>query len=122
MNNKVAEGSSTVVNTWRYLFNASFPNHQPFPDAGAFHASEIPLVFGTYAIEGSTAQQAAISNSIMSAWTSFAKNPNRGPGWNPLGTYDGLDLGDFGTGGTAGVTVRSKEWVDRACKIFNALP
>ena len=41
----------------------------------------------------------------MSAWTSFVKNPDHGPGWNPVGTYGGVDVRDFGTGGTAGVTV-----------------
>ena len=51
------------------------------------------------------AQQVVLSNSIMSAWTNFAKNPDRGPGWNPVGMYGGVDVGDFGTGGTAGVTV-----------------
>lgn len=119
---QVAEDYSTTVKTWRYLFNASFPNYEPFPDAGAFHSSELPLVFGTYNVKGATAQQIALSNSIMSAWTNFAKNPDRGPGWNAVGTFDGLDLGDFGTGGTAGVTVRSGEWIDRACRIFNASP
>ncbi|KAL1953661.1 hypothetical protein VTO42DRAFT_2410 [Malbranchea cinnamomea] len=116
---RVTEASATVVPTWRFLYNASFPNHQPFPDAGAFHASEIPIVFGTYAKQNATAQQIALSNSMMSAWTSFAKNPHHGPGWNPVGTFDGLDLGDFGTGGTAGVTVQSAEWLDRACNILS---
>ena len=59
-----------------------------------------------------------MSSSIMSAWTNFAKNPDHGPGWNPVGTYKGVDIGDFGTGGTAGVTVRSKDWIDRACKVL----
>ena len=40
---------------WRYYFNASFPNTQIFPDAGVYHSSEIPLVFGTYPIVGATA-------------------------------------------------------------------
>lgn len=33
--------------TWRYYYNASFPNLEPFPDAGSWHSSEIKLVFGT---------------------------------------------------------------------------
>ncbi|KAK2737539.1 hypothetical protein FQN55_001042 [Onygenales sp. PD_40] len=82
----VAKDYSAHVNTWRYLFNASFPNRQPFPDAGAYHSSEIEIVFGTYPREGATAQQAALSKSMMNAWTDFAKNPEHGPGWNAVGS------------------------------------
>ena len=32
--------------SWRYYFNATFPNLQTFPNAGVYHASEIDLIFG----------------------------------------------------------------------------
>ncbi|RSL55960.1 hypothetical protein CEP53_006944 [Fusarium sp. AF-6] len=40
--------ASAGQRVWCYCFNASFPNNQPFPGAGVWHISEIPLVFGTY--------------------------------------------------------------------------
>src|SRR3954453_22931023 len=43
---KTANKASYKV--WRYYFNASFPNTQPFPGAGVWHTSEIDLIFGTY--------------------------------------------------------------------------
>ncbi|MCS6936567.1 MAG: carboxylesterase family protein [Candidatus Bipolaricaulota bacterium] len=50
---------------------------------GAFHGSEIPFVFGNAA--NPTPQERALSNSMMTYWTSFAKtgDPNEGklPTW-----------------------------------------
>lgn len=79
----VANASSTVdkLPTWRYLFNATFPNTQPFPDAGVYHSSEIPLVFGTYPTVNATKGEAKLSQYMQKAWATFAKNPTTGPGW-----------------------------------------
>lgn len=76
-------------------------------------------MFGTYEVDGSTAQQVALSRSMMSAWANFAKNPQLGPGWNSVGTFDGVDLADFGTDGTSGVTMRDKKWLDRGCEYLD---
>lgn len=69
------------VPTWRYYFTAVFPNNQPFPDLGAFHSAEIPIVFGTYNTTGATPAQVKLSESMQMAWANFAKNPWGGPGW-----------------------------------------
>ncbi|PIA90596.1 Para-nitrobenzyl esterase [Cercospora beticola] len=77
------------IPTWQYCFNASFSNTQPVPGfqaLGAFHSSEIPLVFGTYPQINTTVQQYALSKTMQSAWARFAKNPAGGPGWNAVGT------------------------------------
>lgn len=71
---------------WRYYFNASFENTQLYPDLGVYHSSEIPIVFGTHPVKNATTQENALSNSMMSAWARFAKNPAGGPGWNQVGT------------------------------------
>lgn len=73
----IAASARTPV--WRYHFNATFPNDQPFPDSGAYHSSEIPLIFGTYERKGATAEQAATSRAMQNAWVAFAKNPTMGP-------------------------------------------
>ncbi|OTA81644.1 hypothetical protein M434DRAFT_380000 [Hypoxylon sp. CO27-5] len=66
--------ASNRQNVWRYYFNASFSNNQPIPRAGAFHTSEIPLVW--------------LSESMQKAWGNFAKDPEVGPGWPAIGTSE----------------------------------
>jgi len=95
----VAQETSPKNNgqTWRYYFNASFPNNRPFPNSGAFHSSEIPEVFGTYNRNGATQRQSDISKAMMKAWADFAKNPSQGPGWNAVPkvqVYDGSENKD----------------------------
>ncbi|KAJ9498839.1 hypothetical protein H2202_005516 [Exophiala xenobiotica] len=69
--------------TWRYFYNASFPNINltGLPDAGVFHSSEIKLVYGTYSRVGATEEEKALSHYIQTAWANFAKHPQVGPGW-----------------------------------------
>lgn len=87
---------------WRYIYDAYFPNQQPVGHRPfyAYHASEVPLVFGTYpggpvnpttaAAIGAlpwnlppTAQEEALSALMNHA---FAKNPSAGPGWSRVGS------------------------------------
>lgn len=70
--------------TWRYLFNASFPNTQLFPDAGVYHSSEISEIYGTYPRGDVTTKQETLSQYMQKAWADFAKNPTRGPGWGDV--------------------------------------
>ncbi|KAK4543426.1 hypothetical protein LTR36_005569 [Oleoguttula mirabilis] len=74
------------IPAWRYYFNASFENTQLYPDLGVYHSSEISIVFGTHPVANTTTQENALSQSMMSAWARFAKNPSAGPGWNQIGT------------------------------------
>lgn len=89
----VADESHAVgIPTWRYYFNASFPNTQFFEGAGAYHSSEISLIFGTFPIKGTTPGQRVLSAKMQKAWADFAKNPTAGPGWDQqpaLGIIDG---------------------------------
>ncbi|KAG5989534.1 hypothetical protein E4U43_004482 [Claviceps pusilla] len=71
------------IKTWRYYFNASFPNTQIFEGSGAWHSSEIGLIFGTYPREGATPFQADLSWTMQTAWADFVKDPKGGPGWAP---------------------------------------
>ncbi|KAH7396267.1 Alpha/Beta hydrolase protein, partial [Pyrenochaeta sp. MPI-SDFR-AT-0127] len=78
--------ASIGIPTWRYYFNASFTNTQGFSGLGAYHASEIPLVFRTYRAANTTTQEFALAQFMQGAWARFAKNPLAGPGWNEIGT------------------------------------
>lgn len=78
--------ASIGIPAWRYYFNSSFFNMQGYPGLGVYHTSEIPLVFGVFALQNATAQEYALSHSMQTAWANFAKNPLGGPGWNQVGT------------------------------------
>jgi carboxylesterase type B len=139
------------IPTWRYYYNASFVNTESFPNAGVWHSSEIPLVFGTYAKANTTTQEYALSKYMQSVWANFAKNPLAGPGWNALGTgkegsvlsgaYDMVHggvlwmgngsefmgdwnlgvLGDVGNVKGSGVTVLPQRDLDARCALFRPL-
>lgn len=69
------------IPTWRYFFNASFQNLELFPGSGAYHSSEIPLVFGTFPMSSASPSQQRLSAKMQRAWADFAKDPSKGPGW-----------------------------------------
>lgn len=110
----VANSSATQakVPTWRYLFNATFPNTQLFPGEGVYHSSEIVEVFGTYPVSGATPFEKSLSQYMQKAWADFAKNPTGGPGWAAwpnvavLGGSDGMTLESNAMAGVSGVDVR----------------
>ncbi|KAJ4350897.1 hypothetical protein N0V95_004345 [Ascochyta clinopodiicola] len=140
--------ASIGIPTWRYYFNASFSNTQAFPQLGAYHASEIPLVFRTYNKANTTTQEHALSSFMQGAWARFAKNPLAGPGWNAVGTgqagsvlsgaydqtVDGLYygsggnvttgdwnlgvLGDVGKVKGGGVTMMPQSQLDYRCNLY----
>ncbi|KAH6632903.1 Alpha/Beta hydrolase protein [Boeremia exigua] len=143
--------ASIGIPTWRYYFNASFSNTQSYPQLGAYHASEIPLVFGTYPRSNTTTQEYALASYMRGAWARFAKNPLAGPGWNALGSgqagsvlsgaYDQVPdgiyyggsgnvtagtwnvgvLGDIGRVKGGGVTLLPQSQLDYRCSLFNPL-
>ncbi|KAL2823734.1 alpha/beta-hydrolase [Aspergillus cavernicola] len=85
---------------WRYRYSASLNDAGTFPGEGATHASEVPMVFGTYSTENAT--EAALSHYMQHAWANFAKNPDGGPGWPQVGTNGGIELADIGSGNRSG--------------------
>lgn len=105
-----AETSATFKPTYRYIFNATFTNTRAQYDAwptqyqGAYHSSEIPIVFTTF---NGTAEpsESELSNAMRSAWANFAKNPAAAPldTWPQVGGGSGgADVMDFGTDGKGG--------------------
>ncbi|KNG49934.1 liver carboxylesterase 1 precursor [Stemphylium lycopersici] len=106
---------------YRYLYTPEFPNLNIFPNAGAYHSSEIPQVFGTYPLSNqygsATQQQIQLSTFMQKTWANFAKKPRSGVGWPKVGSF-GPDLGVLGRNGDSGVLVRSKLEFDYACPIY----
>lgn len=54
---------------------------------------------------------------MQSAWARFAREPMVGPGWGEVAG----DLGDFGVGVSAGVTVVKQGVVDARCGLYQGI-
>ncbi|KAF8161402.1 carboxylesterase [Crassisporium funariophilum] len=115
------ERISAQVPTWRYQYQAVFPNISPRPDLRAYHASEIPLVFGTYnasTLAPSTPTEIALSSYVQAAWVAFARNPQQGLlnfGW-PMYSPTTPTLAQLGNAANAtGVVFTEGVLVDATC-------
>jgi carboxylesterase 2 len=115
--------ASNGYSTWRYIYDAAFPNQDYFPNPGAYHSSEIAQVFGTYtkltsSSGGPTSDQAKLSLYMQTTWANFAKNPSTGPGWPAVGTNSGLELGNIGGVDSTGETTVQLSSVDYVCPLL----
>jgi carboxylesterase type B len=83
--------------SWRYYFNATFPNTDLYPRSGVWHMSEIFQIFGNFPYKGvepvpgrnippPTEEQRMFSAYMQKTWADYAKNPFSGPGWQGAGT------------------------------------
>lgn len=120
----IAEESAVVgIPSWRYYFDAAFESTAIFPNSGAYHSSEINLIFGTYP-RGGTPYQAELSQAMQKVWADFAKNPSKGPGWAPSPKVSifgaGVRAGESGTGRPA-MMVQSPGSIDRRCFLYKPI-
>lgn len=83
------------VAAWRYLYFGDWPNLRLYPGSGAYHGSELEMVFGTAQdVSGTpnTPAEDATSMYMMKAWVAFARDPENGleqlgwPVYNPQST------------------------------------
>ncbi|KAF9562984.1 carboxylesterase [Agrocybe pediades] len=109
------------VPTWRYQYQAVFANQSPRQDMRAYHASEIPIVFGTYntsTFAPPTADEIALSKYMQTAWVAFARNPSQGlvnfgwPLYNPT-TSSTAQLGNLAN--STGVSFTQGSLIDTVC-------
>lgn len=112
------ESKSVGIDSWRYYYNATFPNNEAFPGSGAWHASEIGPIFGTYPRKGDTEMQVELSKTMQTAWADFAKNPSQGPGWDQAPR-----VAVFGAGPTASKLIETvdSDVVDETCPLYKAV-
>ncbi|KAH8887699.1 alpha/beta-hydrolase [Thozetella sp. PMI_491] len=81
------------IPVWRYRYFGVWPNMNPLPWLGAYHFSEVPMVFGTtnFWYGPDTPEEAAWSKYMQAAWVAFAKDPVNGltnlgwPRYDPSG-------------------------------------
>lgn len=110
--------------TYRYLYGGNFSNISPQWWEGAYHGSEIPLIFGTSGIArgASTPFQLDVSKQMQDYWVAFAEDPVNGLsrlGWNP---YD--PLGDSVLIGWENVVAQpiAQTKLEEACDGLNPRP
>ncbi|KAJ7226988.1 cholinesterase precursor [Mycena pura] len=72
------------VHTWRYRYFGDWGNLRLYdccPGSGAYHGSELPMLFGT-ALDVSGvangAREERVSEMVMNAWAAFARDPSAG--------------------------------------------
>lgn len=66
------------VPVWTYRYAGEFPNQDLGPGTGAWHGSEIALIFGTEKAgsgASDTVEERALSESMRTTWTGFAQHP-----------------------------------------------
>lgn len=88
---------SQDVPIYRYRYYGDYPNTRLDSSAGAYHASELTLIFGTseaYSDVKDTDVEAKVGKLMRQAWSEFAKNPEDGltselgwPRYDPKGSH-----------------------------------
>ncbi|KAF2678095.1 alpha/beta-hydrolase [Lentithecium fluviatile CBS 122367] len=80
------------VPVWRVRYFGEWPNLNPFEWLGAYHSSDIPMVFGTSDLRGpDTQMERETSRYYQAAWAAFVRDPEKGLveyGWSmydPIG-------------------------------------
>ncbi|KAH8712285.1 Alpha/Beta hydrolase protein [Phaeosphaeriaceae sp. PMI808] len=101
----------TDVPVYRFQHAGVFPNLNHFKWLGAYHASDIPISFGTYHLldflAPTTQLEIDVSQSMQDHVLAFVKDPHNGPqitlGWKPMNNSEpnGGDLIRFGAQGKA---------------------
>ncbi|KAK2017356.1 carboxylesterase [Colletotrichum eremochloae] len=113
-NERLAAGRTT----YRYYHEPVFKNISPHPWMGAYHGSELPLIFGTHAdFRGnSTPFEYELSHTMMDAYAAFIKDPAAGLeaiGW-PAYTADGRLVRSYGENNVT-VGVRTLSAIEEKC-------
>jgi cholinesterase len=78
------------VNAWRYVYTGEYPNSD-IGIPGAYHGSEIGLVFGTTEYNSrrpDIPEEVEMSKKMRNIWTNFAKDPVNGLVKMGLPLYD----------------------------------
>ncbi|CZT46053.1 related to triacylglycerol lipase V precursor [Rhynchosporium secalis] len=106
--------------TYRYFYAGNFTNVSPNPWIGAYHSSELPLIFGTDGLNGeSTTFEKEVSYVMQDAYLAFARDPVKGleeVGWPVYESKGGL-VREFAEGGIAAKMVPLTEIEDGCASI-----
>lgn len=116
---------SRGVPTWRYLYFGDFANIAITPFSGAYHESELPLIFDNVPalFPESTKDQVAIAMFMRKAWAAFARDPADGlalywPAYDPAKAT----LARLGLDNAAGLHLAMPAGYDTGCEPFFQFP
>lgn len=89
------------LQTYRYLYSGNFSNVSPLPWMGAYHDSDLPMIFGTHGdFRGeSTDSERRTSERMQDAVLAFMEDPYAGPekvGWPSVKSEKMLIFGEEG--------------------------
>lgn len=92
MTSQLRQSASLI--TYQFRHDGNFSDISPPGYPGAYHASELPLLFGTIGLYHgpATAYEKIVSRQMQDLWLGFAKDPKHGlgkAGWNPYGNGNG---------------------------------
>ncbi|KAK7436642.1 hypothetical protein VKT23_019049 [Stygiomarasmius scandens] len=73
---------SGISSVFRYEYGAVFPDLQVFPNAGAWHSTELQELFGTFNASTATSDEVTLSNTFQTVVANFIKNPDASPAPN----------------------------------------
>jgi acetylcholinesterase len=108
---------------FRFQHAGVFPNLNYYSWLGAYHASDLPIIFGTYhlldLVANTTQFEVDVSESMQDYVLAFAADPYHGPqklGWNPLVATE-PQSGDYIRFGADGIVVQHVDAIeiDGAC-------
>ncbi|KAI0448971.1 Alpha/Beta hydrolase protein [Xylaria acuta] len=79
--------ASVGATTYQFLYGGNFSDISPVPWLGAYHTADLPMVFGTYGLDGpSSAFEEQVSRRMQDLYLEFIKEPAEGlkhAGWPP---------------------------------------
>lgn len=122
-----ATGTETAARTtadvpvWRYRYFGQWPNLELYPDSGAYHGSDLHMIFGAAQdVTGinNTKDEDTLSSYMMKAWASFVNDPSKGLSdvmhWREYGPGDET-LVTLGFDGDVGSRFMDPTIYDEAC-------
>ncbi|KAF5522930.1 Acylcarnitine hydrolase [Colletotrichum aenigma] len=115
--------SQSNIPTWRYFYNASFPNlaaeGYTSDELGASHGTDTAMIWGTYPQERATDYQRELGRYLQKLWAGFIKDPSgQGPGWERVNA-NGNNIACIGCTGEGGeLKVIASATVDGWCPTY----
>ncbi|KAF2667130.1 alpha/beta-hydrolase [Microthyrium microscopicum] len=114
------------VPAWRFRYMGVWDNTNVGPDAGAYHSSDVPFVFGTTELRSDkikdSPEEAKAVKATMTAWATFAKDPVNGLvglGWPK---YDAANtLVRIAYNNQSALNVAPAATYDVVCKAINSI-
>ncbi|CAK5269936.1 unnamed protein product [Mycena citricolor] len=71
-----------LKDVYRYAYGPVFDDLQAYPGAGAWHTSELPMIFGTYNATTAEPAERILSQTMQTLIANFVKNPTEPPAPN----------------------------------------